>query len=462
VGAFVMALGVLVLLSGAQVASAKASIVLEKATPESGCPGTTVTLTGKNFGSPGSGKAEFRAKVFPFNSDEAATITSSTSATTVVPIFLAVTSADEKGSLALDRGGNDSNKINFTLTSLATCFKGGGGGGTGPTGPPGPTGATGPTGAGGGTGGEPGPTGPTGSTGEKGEGVTGATGPTGEKGEKGEAGPTGPTGSGGGTGGSPGPTGPTGPTGEKGEKGEKGETVTGPTGPTGSGGGTGGSPGPTGPTGEKGEKGTTGATGEKGEKGATGPTGGGGGTGGSTGPTGATGPTGEKGEKGATGPTGSGGGGSELCLGSGKSETGAWSATISAAKGGPQSEVAGVVSYSPKLCEAEVLTLVYVGAVAAETPGSANPECVGSVNEPVAGKGFLCVYRGQNAGALEKQDKNAAFFKLASTTFEGGGTGEDGELVLFRTTEFSETTIITAMAKESYLVAGGGWAVTAK
>jgi len=130
--------------------------------------------------------------------------------------------------------------------------------------------------------------------------------------------------------------------------------------------------------------------------------------------------------------------------------------------GGPQVQSAGVVSYPVKLCEAETLELVYVNAVAAETPGSANPACVGSVNEPVASAGFLCVYRGQNGGSLEKQDKNAAFFKLASTTFEPGGTGQDGELVLFRTKEFNEVTPNEHNKLTSYLSAGGGWAVTAK
>src|SRR5262249_47656273 len=153
--------------------------------PNAGCPGTTVTLSGKNFGTPGTGRAAFIAGVLPFFSLQPATITSNSSATTVVPILL--TTADQKATVSLvTREGNNSNPVPFTLTSLVSCFKGGGGGGsgaTGPTGPTGPTGATGPTGPpGGGTGGS----GVTGAT-----GATGATGPTGEKGEKGDKGENG-------------------------------------------------------------------------------------------------------------------------------------------------------------------------------------------------------------------------------------------------------------------------------
>src|SRR5579859_6136475 len=187
--------------AAAQAAAADAQPILEKATPSSGCPGTSVTLTGKDFDA-GSSRAVFRAKVFPFVSSEPATIVNGTEATTVVPIFLTVTSEDEKGKVSLiDGDGDSSNRIPFTLTSLVTCFKGGGGGGgtTGPTGPTGPeggkgtTGATGPTGpeGKGGTGGTGTGTGPTGPTGPEGKGTTGPTGEKGEKGEKGETGPTG-------------------------------------------------------------------------------------------------------------------------------------------------------------------------------------------------------------------------------------------------------------------------------
>jgi hypothetical protein len=123
----------------------------------------------------------------------------------------------------------------------------------------------------------------------------------------------------------------------------------------------------------------------------------------------------------------------------------------------------GVVSYPVKLCEGTVLTTKqYVNALQAETPGSANPNCVGSVNEPVAIAGSLCVYRGNNGGSKETQDENAAFFgKFESPSGEYEGTGGDGELVPFRTKEFSEVTIIKHTKLGSYLSAGGGWAVTA-
>jgi hypothetical protein len=445
-------------LSGATAALAKAGPTLEEATPSSGCPGATVTLSGKNFGAPGPAKAEFTAKVFPFNTQEGATVTSSTSATTVVPIFLTLTSTDEKGSVALDLGkGGESKRIAFTLTSLVTCFKGGGGGGgngptgvtgaTGPAGEKGATGPTGPTGIGGGTGGEPGPTGPTGASGEK-----GATGEKGEKGEKGEAGEKGATGS----------TGPGG-----GATGEKG--ATGPTGPTGGGGG--GTTGATGPTGEKG------ATGEKGEKGATGPTGGGGG-----GTTGATGPTGAPGPTGPTGPTGGGGGpggpATEIgTLASGKSEQGGWSTEIHVPSGASQAQADAAISYPIPLSKAtmEKMKVVYLNEAKVAEPGSV-PGCEGNTNFPVALPGLLCIYQGAIAtvGSLETEWKEAGFFateqldgKLDAKEKNVPGTtghiGPNGELVVFRTKGYNEENPSLGVLKaEASLTVGGSWAMTAK
>jgi hypothetical protein len=509
-------LGLLVFLSSAQAASAHP--ILETASPDLGCPGTEITLAGQNFGATGKAKAEFAANVPPFHFTEQATVTSSTSAKTVVPIFLVVTSKDEEGTIALDNG-HDSNAIAFTLTSLVSCLKGGGGAGTtgptGPTGEKGVTGSTGPEGKSGGTGGTGGPTGPTGPTGagEKGTtgatgptgpegksggtgGTGGATGPTGEKGTTGATGPTGPEGKSGGTGGTGGATGPTG---------EKGTTgATGPTGPEGQSGGTGGTGGPTGPTGPTGQQGTTG---EKGTTGATGPegkSGGTGGTGGPTGPTGekgasgatgATGPTGEKGATGVgvtgpTGPEGKGGTGGtglsrEECkevtgpplhincfLKSKATETGGWSATLRAAAGTEQGQTQAAISYPFALKEKEAVKLTYRNEPQSIVPTA---PCLGSTDEPFAEPGNLCTYRGgAEAGSKETGsevgniDKNVKFTNFASafgeeiTTTGLANAGDETIDIVFRTAEFSKEKAIEKITLESNLNAKGSWALTAK
>jgi hypothetical protein len=481
------ALGVLVLTSAAQAAPRPQHPVLEGVSPSSGCPGATITLTGKNFSTTGRAIGEFTAPAVPFFSTSPATVKSATEATTVVPIFLAA--SDLKGQVALDVSGPDSNRLPFTLTSLARCFTGGGGGGVGPTGPTGPEGKEGPTGpegSGGPSAGTTGATGPTGPTGPAGSGTgsgepgpTGATGPTGqkgEKGEKGEPGPTGPAGSGTGSG-EPGPTGATGPTGPTGSGTGSGATgATGPTGPTGekgatgsgTGSGTTGATGPTGPTGEKGAtgtgsgSGTTGATGPEGKQGPTGPTGPGG-----TGGTGGTG-SGEASSFGKYTGAGSTGG-----LASGKQESGVWSATIHAPAGTEQAQAQGVASFPIPLKFHEKIKLNYRNET--EALGAVAP-CVGSPEEPViVPTGNFCAYRGGKlVGAKEKGelsgniDKNVTstpFFASASgekiTETGEAGNGDDGILIVFRTKEFSLETPVTLL-EEANLNAVGSWAVAAK
>lgn len=164
--------GLLVLFGGAPVASAHSqqqepNPVLEHVTPGSGCPEAKLTLTGKKFGPSGTSKAWFsNGGAVPFAFSEPATVNSETSATSMVPLFLAETN-NENGTVYLESArGKLSNAIPFKFTSLDSCFKGGSGA-TGPTGPAGATGTTGSTGA-------AGPQGVTGAT-----GVTGPTGPTG-------------------------------------------------------------------------------------------------------------------------------------------------------------------------------------------------------------------------------------------------------------------------------------------
>jgi hypothetical protein len=139
-------LGLLVIFAGAQAASAKSepSPVLEHVRPASGCPETEVTLTGQKFGPSGTGKAWFSDNsAVPFVFSEQATISSETSATSTVPLFLTEAN-NENGVVYLESNkGRLSNGIPFKLTNLNSCFKGL----TGATGPTGPTGVTGATGA---------------------------------------------------------------------------------------------------------------------------------------------------------------------------------------------------------------------------------------------------------------------------------------------------------------------------
>jgi len=174
-----VSVGVLVFFGAAQAASAHHSQpppepnpVLEEVSPGSGCPEAKITLSGKKFGPSGTGKAWFSDfGAVPFGFSEPASISSETSATSTVPIFLTELN-NENGVVYLETTkGKVSNSIPFKLTSLNSCFKGS----TGPTGPTGPTGATGSAG----------------SSGSKGaEGATGATGPEGPEGKEGPAGPT--------------------------------------------------------------------------------------------------------------------------------------------------------------------------------------------------------------------------------------------------------------------------------
>jgi len=212
----VVCVGLLVFFVAAQAASARhyqpppePNPVLEKVTPGSGCPEAGITLAGKAFGPSGTGRAWFSdVGAVPFGFSEPATISTETSATSTVPIFLTEIN-DENGAVYLETTkGKVSNSIPFALTNLNSCFKGSSGA-TGPAGAQGATGATGPTGAEGATG-ATGPTGPTGA-----QGATGTTGPTGPTGAAGATGPTGSQGVSGATGatGGIGPTGATGPQG---------------------------------------------------------------------------------------------------------------------------------------------------------------------------------------------------------------------------------------------------------
>jgi hypothetical protein len=172
---------------------------------------------------------------------------------------------------------------------------------------------------------------------------------TGPKGDTGPAGPAGPAGSG-----SAGAKGATGATGAQG-----------PTGPTGI--------GTTGPAG------TQGPTGPAGTQGPTGPAGAG-----ATGATGATGPSG--GPAGPTGATGATGAGEQVfpTLPSGKTETGTW---YMFGTEGVEGEGYGPISFPIPLSAADAAT------ISANIHIAPNAACGGSVNEPKANAGNLCIYR---------------------------------------------------------------------
>jgi hypothetical protein len=254
-----------------------------------------------------------------------------------------------------------------------------------------------------------------------------------------------------------------GPAGVPGEKGAPGIGINGARGPTGPAGGGSGEAGPTGPRGPAGTKGETGAIGPEGKVGPTGPGGSGTGGGGVTGPTGPTG-------------TGGGGGGREVeaagalsaFLATGKSESGTWSATISEPSGAPQTQADGVISLPiPLKTEAgKEYKLVYRSEAVSSTP---TPPCVGSLNEPNAEAGALCVYRGGDKGMKESEDKNAKFVKwadalgnyYANEALTAAKSGRTGMLVLFRTNEFVETETPTTISAAALLVASGSWSVRA-
>ncbi len=201
-------LGLLLFFSSAQAASAHSqpppepNPVLEQVNPGSGCPEAKITLSGKKFGPSGTGKAWFSDfGAVPFGFSEPATISSETSATSMVPIFLVEMNNENSAVYLETTKGKVSNSLPFKLTNLNSCFKGS----TGPTGPTGPTGAAGSNGA---------------------EGATGATGPEGPAGKEGKEGPAGNEGK-------EGPAGNEGKAGAEGNEGKAGaEGKEGPAGPT--------------------------------------------------------------------------------------------------------------------------------------------------------------------------------------------------------------------------------------
>jgi hypothetical protein len=153
-------------------------------------------------------------------------------------------------------------------------------------------------------------------------------------------------------------------------------------------------------------------------------------------------------------------------LSSKRSESGGWSATISVPSGGPQTQADGVVSFPIPLAKGEKVKFTYRTEREALEPKA---PCLGSVNEPVAEPGNLCVYRGgAGLGSKENEDRNAKFVQFEDFFGETinetgeGNSGDLGVLIVFRTNEFATEGPRLALAKEAHLTAAGSWAVTAK
>lgn len=163
---------------------------------------------------------------------------------------------------------------------------------------------------------------------------------------------------------------------KKGPRGPQGET--GPAGPAGPAGPQ-GLQGETGPAGAKGERGAPGAEGKPGPEGQQGPQG-------VPGVNGGPGAQGEKGETGEVGPKGEPG--SPWAVGgklpTGKTETGTWSAGPFETKGQQLVSISFPIPLAFAFTE-EQIHFLSVG-------GGETPECPGTVEEPKAASGNLCVY----------------------------------------------------------------------
>jgi hypothetical protein len=257
--------------------------------------------------------------------------------------------------------------------------------------------------------------------------------------------------------GAPGPRGPQGlegffgANGVTGATGAAGTSVAGPPGAE-------GAMGATGVTGAPGATGVSGVTGPTGLPGATGPSGATGPEGlGSVGPPGPTGPTGASG---ATGPTGATGAPLATSLASGQSESGAW---IAVSPTNPllfPFRTAGLISYPvPGAAGLNAKHAIYLDK--AETSESAAERtnevelgtgerkklgeiCPGTLEEPTAASGLLCVYTGV------EEATNIELPPLIVKANGERGTQKTGALVEFR----------VKVRGEAAIRAQGTWALT--
>ena len=210
--------------------------------------------------------------------------------------------------------------------------------------------------------------------------------------------------------------------------------------------------GDAGPAGKAGAAGATGVAGAAGPAGSVGPAG----PAGSVGPAGAAGSTGPAGAAGAAGPAGPKGnegspwtdGGS---LPEGAMETGVWAFGPLTRESGPAEEVA--ISFPIPLSKPlEKGTQVHYVKAGEAAPAECTIEregkvVAGTLEDPVAAAGNLCVYEGQLA--------DAAFDRIARLVFEGGATEE------FPGAGKSGALIVISMTHEPEPKGTGTWAVGA-
>lgn len=181
---------------------------------------------------------------------------------------------------------------------------------------------------------------------------------------------------------------------------------------------------------------------------------------GTTGPAGATGPTGSAGAAGAAGVTGPAGAtgatGFTKALSSGDTETGAWSASLNVAAGGPASgireETSGAISFVIPLAVAPE----HINYISAEgtTPAACGGE-EGTAETPKAEPGNLCIFQGNYEGTWENIETPTTP-EIQGTGFRGEEVGLTGAIVKFESKE------IAPLAKHAAMSAWGGWAVTEK
>jgi Collagen triple helix repeat (20 copies) len=241
----------------------------------------------------------------------------------------------------------------------------------------------------------------------------------------------------------------------------KSKPKTGPRGPAGAKGAT----GATGVAGATGPAGSAGAPGAKGETGAAGPAGAGGtgpqGPAGTTGPAGPAGPKGEEVE-GPPGPEG------QLCkakcvLPEGATETGAWS--IAAFEIPESKSINAPISFAIPLQAASSKAFFFnllqtekkefdanefTGqGCQAGAPNCIATGCAGTVAEPKAPEGTLCVFSARHESAAPPEE--VAFQGvLPATAALVAGYSQTGALLDFQAEE-----------EHGYIIGAGSWAVTA-
>lgn len=211
----------------------------------------------------------------------------------------------------------------------------------------------------------------------------------------------------------------------------------------------------TGKPGANGAPGTSGAGGPAGPQGSQGPQG-------PSGAKGETGPAGPEGAKGAIGPKGATGAagttGFTETLPSGKTLKGEWVVHTHVGEGVQTNETA--VSFGIPLNEAPTVHLID-GEHELTASGEATPtECPGSVSEPTANAGNLCVYEGVSGNLSTNATANEFFFggwKWGIAIVNPNVNGHEHDAA--SPFGFGVSVITT---EEGSVAQSGSWAVTAK